>query len=159
MESKRSQYKTLYAKWEISKFISISGNASQKDDSKVSKYKSRHIHSPLSSSFCHDLPNTWATNIRRRLNKRLENQHAHAPAPSLSLSLSSLSLSLSLSRARARARAHTTVPSHCENKPIQIKWKFYHQKMKILPPKNENFPIKIRIFFIFLLKTYCGYSL
>ena len=35
---------------------------------------------------------------------------------------------------------------HYENKPIQIYWKFYHQK-------NENFQIKILIFFIFLLKT------
>ena len=36
---------------------------------------------------------------------------------------------------------------HYENKPIQIYWKFYHQK-------NENFRIKIPIFvFIFLLKT------
>ena len=35
---------------------------------------------------------------------------------------------------------------HYENKPIQIYWKFYHQK-------NENFRIKILIFFIFLLKT------
>ena len=35
---------------------------------------------------------------------------------------------------------------HYENTPIQIYWKFYHQK-------NENFQIKILIFFIFLLKT------
>ena len=42
---------------------------------------------------------------------------------------------------------------HYENKPIQIYWKFYHQK-------NENFQIKIMIFFLFLLKnTDCGYSL
>ena len=31
---------------------------------------------------------------------------------------------------------------HYENMPIQIYWKFYHQKMKILPPKNENFQRK-----------------
>ena len=35
---------------------------------------------------------------------------------------------------------------HYENKPIQIYWKIYHQK-------NENFQIKIPIFFIYLLKT------
>ena len=35
---------------------------------------------------------------------------------------------------------------HYENIPIQIYWKFYHQKMK-------NFRYKILIFFIFLLKT------
>ena len=35
---------------------------------------------------------------------------------------------------------------HYENTPIQIYWKFCHQK-------NENFQIKILIFFIFLLKT------
>ena len=35
---------------------------------------------------------------------------------------------------------------HYENKPIQIYWKIYHQK-------NENFQIKILIFFIFLLKN------
>ena len=29
----------------------------------------------------------------------------------------------------------------------------YSNKLKILPPKNEKFPIKILIFFIFLLKT------
>ena len=32
--------------------------------------------------------------------------------------------------------------------------------LKILPPENENFQIKILIFFIFLLKNIdCGYSL
>ena len=36
--------------------------------------------------------------------------------------------------------------SHYENMPIQIYWKFYNQK-------EENFQIKILIFFIFLLKT------
>ena len=35
---------------------------------------------------------------------------------------------------------------HYENTPIQIYCKFYNQK-------NENFQIKILIFFIFLLKT------
>ena len=35
---------------------------------------------------------------------------------------------------------------HYENTPIQIYWKFHHQK-------TENFQIKILIFFIFLLKT------
>ena len=35
---------------------------------------------------------------------------------------------------------------HYENTPIQIYGKFYHQK-------NENFQIKILIFFTFLLKT------
>ena len=44
-------------------------------------------------------------------------------------------------------------PSHYDNTPIQMYWKFYNQK------KKENFQIKILIFFIFLLKTYCGYSL
>ena len=34
---------------------------------------------------------------------------------------------------------------HYENTPIQIYWKFYHKN-------NENFQIKILIFFIFLLK-------
>ena len=42
---------------------------------------------------------------------------------------------------------------HYENTPIQIYWKFYHQK-------NENFQIKNLIFFLFLLKnTDCVYSL
>ena len=35
----------------------------------------------------------------------------------------------------------------------------YSNILKILPPKNENFQIKTLIFFIFLLKTDCGYSL
>ena len=40
-----------------------------------------------------------------------------------------------------------------ETKPIQIYWKFYNQK-------NENFQIKILIFFLFLLKNIdCGYPL
>ena len=44
-------------------------------------------------------------------------------------------------------------PPNNENMPIQIYWKFYHQK-------NENFQIKILIVFLFLLKnTDCGYSL
>ena len=39
------------------------------------------------------------------------------------------------------------IPNHYKNTPIQINWKFYHQK-------NENFRIKIYFFFsIFLLKT------
>ena len=42
---------------------------------------------------------------------------------------------------------------HYENKPIQVYWKFYNQKI-------ENFQIKILIFFLFLLKNIdCGYSL
>ena len=42
---------------------------------------------------------------------------------------------------------------HYENKPIQVYWKFYTQKI-------ENFQIKILIFFLFLLKNIdCGYSL
>ena len=36
--------------------------------------------------------------------------------------------------------------THYENTPIQIYWKFHHQK-------TESFQIKILIFFIFLLKT------
>ena len=36
--------------------------------------------------------------------------------------------------------------AHYENMPIQIFWKFYNQK-------EENFQIKILIFFKFLLKT------
>ena len=44
------------------------------------------------------------------------------------------------------------VISHYENKPIQIYWKFYHQKIK-------TFQINILIFFIFLFKTDYGYSL
>ena len=48
--------------------------------------------------------------------------------------------------------SHVT-SNHYENKPIQIYWKFYYQK-------NENFQIKILMFFFFLLKnTDCGYSL
>ena len=35
---------------------------------------------------------------------------------------------------------------HYNNMPIQIYWKFYHQK-------NENFPIKNSDIFFFLLKT------
>ena len=43
--------------------------------------------------------------------------------------------------------------SHYENKPIQIYWKIYHQK-------NENFRIKIQIFFhISAQNIDCGYSL
>ena len=34
---------------------------------------------------------------------------------------------------------------HYENTPIQIYWKFYHQK-------NENLQIEILLFFIILLK-------
>ena len=50
------------------------------------------------------------------------------------------------------ARLYTPLESthichHYENMPIQMLWKFYHQKMKI-------FRLKISIFFIFLLKTY-----
>ena len=42
---------------------------------------------------------------------------------------------------------------HYENKPIQVYWKFYNQKI-------ENFQIKILIFLLFLLKNIdCGYSL
>ena len=36
---------------------------------------------------------------------------------------------------------------HYENTPIQIYWKFYHQKMAIFQIKKSD------IFFIFLLKT------
>ena len=39
-----------------------------------------------------------------------------------------------------------TVRTHYENMPIQMYWKFYHQKMKIFREKNL-------IFFIFPLKT------
>ena len=42
--------------------------------------------------------------------------------------------------------------NHYENMPIQIYWKFYHLEMK----KNQ---INTLIFFTFLLKTDCGYSL
>ena len=43
--------------------------------------------------------------------------------------------------------------THYENKPIQVYWKFYNQKI-------ENFQIIILIFFLFLLKNIdCGYSL
>ena len=35
---------------------------------------------------------------------------------------------------------------HYENMPIQIYWKFYHQK-------DENLQIKFMIIFIFVLKT------
>ena len=38
------------------------------------------------------------------------------------------------------------VDTHYENMPIQIYWKFYHQK-------NENFQIKNSDIFLFLLKT------
>ena len=42
---------------------------------------------------------------------------------------------------------------HYKNKPIQVYWKFYNQKI-------ENFQIKILIFFLFLLKNIdCRYSL
>ena len=43
---------------------------------------------------------------------------------------------------------------HYENTPIQIYWKFHHQK------KNENFPIKTSdIFHISAQNIDCGYSL
>ena len=42
---------------------------------------------------------------------------------------------------------------HYENMPIQIYWKFYHQKLKILPDKNSD------IFHISAQKIDCGYSL
>ena len=43
--------------------------------------------------------------------------------------------------------------THYENTPIQIYWKFHHQK-------TESFQIKILISFIFLLKNIdCEYSL
>ena len=42
---------------------------------------------------------------------------------------------------------------HYENTPVQIYWKFYHQKMK-------TFRWKILVVFVFLLKNIdCGYSL
>ena len=43
-------------------------------------------------------------------------------------------------------RASSYGAHHYESMPIQIYWEFYH-------PKIETFLIKIRIFFIFLLKT------
>ena len=53
------------------------------------------------------------------------------------------------------ARNRAVLQSHYENKPIQIYWKFYHQKKK-----TENFQIKILTFFLFLLQnTDWGYSL
>ena len=43
--------------------------------------------------------------------------------------------------------------AHSENMPIQLYWKFYHQK-------NENFQIKISdIFHISAQNIDCGYSL
>ena len=43
--------------------------------------------------------------------------------------------------------------THYENMPIQIYWKFYHHK-------NENFQIKILIFFLISAQNIdCGYSL
>ena len=39
--------------------------------------------------------------------------------------------------------------THYENKPIQVYWKFYNQKI-------EHFLIKILIFFLFLLKNRGG---
>ena len=46
------------------------------------------------------------------------------------------------------------IPAHYENTPIQIYWKIYHQK------KNENFQIKILIFFhISVQNIDYGYSL
>ena len=39
-----------------------------------------------------------------------------------------------------------SVGTHYENRPIQIYWEFYHQKMK-------TFGWKILVVFIFLLKT------
>ena len=44
------------------------------------------------------------------------------------------------------AASDPSLPLHYEDIPIQIYWKFYHQKMK----KNQ---IKILIIFMFLLKT------
>ena len=47
----------------------------------------------------------------------------------------------------------TDEEKHYENKPIQIYWKFYHQK-------NENFQIKNSdIFHISAQNIDCGYSL
>ena len=47
----------------------------------------------------------------------------------------------------------TSLHFHYENTPIQIYWKFYHQK-------NENFQIKIPdIFHISTQNIDCGYSL
>ena len=42
---------------------------------------------------------------------------------------------------------------HYENMPIQIFWRFYHEKMKIFREKNWN------IFHISAQNIYCGYSL
>ena len=42
---------------------------------------------------------------------------------------------------------------HYENMPIQIYWKFYHQKMKIFRKKNSD------LFHISAQNIDCGYSL
>ena len=42
---------------------------------------------------------------------------------------------------------------HYENMPIQIYWKFYHQKLKNVQMKNSD------IFHISAQNIYCGYSL
>ena len=44
-------------------------------------------------------------------------------------------------------------PNHYENTPIQIHWKFYHQKMAIFQIKNSD------IFHISAWNIDCGYSL
>ena len=47
----------------------------------------------------------------------------------------------------------TYANSHYENTPIQIHWKFYHQKMAIFQIKNSD------IFHISAQNIDCGYSL
>ena len=44
-------------------------------------------------------------------------------------------------------------PHHYENTPIQIYWKFYHQKMKLFQIKNSD------IFHTSAQNIDCGYSL
>ena len=46
-----------------------------------------------------------------------------------------------------------TKDCHYENKPIQIYWKFYHQKIESFQMKNSN------IFHISAQNIDCGYSL
>ena len=46
-----------------------------------------------------------------------------------------------------------SVPVHYENTPIQIHWKFYHQKMAIFQRKNSD------IFHISAQNIDCWYSL
>ena len=70
--------------------------------------------------------------------------------------LGSLSCAAGATEPHGWSAPHSIGP---DKRKYQLQKHAYSNVLKILPPKNENFQIKILIFFIFLLKTDCVYSL